>query len=644
MLELKRQYRSAPHRTSLGGCRSDAFETKPVQASPRIVVVDDQPRILSSLSELLREWGFQVFPFDDGLQALEFLAEHPEVNLLITDWVMPETDGITLTRAARKLRRENPLHIMMLTSKTEVPDKVEGLTAGADCFLAKPVDPLELRAQLGVISGKIELEQRLSERLAALADARRELMSRNRELKTASEARQNFFAQMSHELRTPMQGVLSTLELLKGTGLEPQQSALVEMAEASSRSLLRILNDILDYSKGSLGEVQVEAVSFNLSQTVHESLAPLFQEAISQGLSMECLIDPSVPEAVIGDPGRLTQILVNLVGNALKFTDEGKIGVFMTSSSEDEIEIRVVDTGIGIPESKLESVFEPFLQADESIERHFGGTGLGLAICRQLSRRMGGELHLESRDGAGTVATVTLRLPRDKQGRSLVRWESFQGVKFLAPGLPEIEQLLVARGLVNTSSHPDIVFGGRDLHEQYPQSDWVGLGQGDEWAGALTFLVPPYLDFNLRRALDLRASAGAHESAEGLSKTARILLADDNPINRRVMKSALEKSGFSVRVAADGGEALTALGEEEFEVVLMDLQMPRMDGLEATRRWRDQEQSLGRDRVPIVALTAHAVQDTEGRCRQAGMDEILSKPVATADIVAKIKQVREERL
>lgn len=626
-----------------GGSPSQSPETPRVGAL-KICLVDDQDLIRGELRELLTGWGHEVVDYDHAMPALAYLAEHPEIDLLLTDWVMPETSGIELCRTARELKRATRLNILILTSRSQVEDKVEALDAGADSFLSKPVDPLELRAQLGVISRKVQLKKDLVRRIEELTQARAEAERAQAEAERAMDVRQNFLAQMSHELRTPMHGVLGTFEVLRRTGLSVEQEQLVTLAETSSQNLLRILNDILDLCRMDSGKMEIVARPFKLSQVVYDALAPLRFLAVKKGLGFSCQILDDVPEAVVGDSGRLAQILVNLVGNALKFTEQGQISLSVQRTALQEcerIQFQVSDTGVGIPQELLDKIFLPFHQVGRAVEGQTTGSGLGLPICKKLAEEMGGELTITSEVGQGTTLFLEVPVQLGDPAQVEAEWSLFRGLSYRCAA-PEFEKMversLAGHGLEPTDGIPDILFftSAEQLIQGVSYKILISESLDVQSRSQVlpdAIIHPPVVDFSLQRALQQCLRRKEEPAAASSESGRKLLLAEDNPINRRVLHKALSLEGYSVESVENGREAVELFEQQDFDLVIMDMQMPVMDGLRATRIIREQENRQGRTNTPVIALTAHAVEEVRRRCLEAGMDEVLSKPIATRDLV-----------
>jgi two-component system sensor histidine kinase/response regulator len=628
----------------------------------------------------------------------------------ITDWNMQAEKIFGLARA-EVMGESLPEKIIPARQRDDYHQEIRQLLAqGQGAAVHKRFeiaaicrDGREIPAEITISAVRADEAHQFAAFVRDLSERKRfeqDLRDTKEAAEVANQAKSTFLATMSHEIRTPMNGILGMTDLVLDTELTEEQREHLGLVKFSGESLLTIINDILDFSKIEAGKLEMESIPFDLRESLGETMKALSYRAQQKGIELIFDVQAEVPEALLGDPGRIRQILINLVGNAIKFTERGEIVVRVEEQSEEasatRLHFAVRDTGVGVPAEKQGRIFEAFSQADGTMARKYGGTGLGLTICQRLAELMEGSIWMESEPGQGSTFHFVIRL--GVQDTPAARSVTVQPT----PQLRDIAVLIVDDNFTNRrvldgmltrwGMLPTAVDSGRAALQALEVAKSAGHpfplilldGQMPEMVGfALAEII--HNDASLAGAmLMMLTSAGSsgdgarcrelgisaylakpirqRELLEGIchllerspeKKTGtlvtthtlredrnrrRVLLAEDNMVNQKLALRLLEKRGYEVIVVGDGQTALSELQNGTFDVVLMDVQMPTMDGLEATAAIREKEKSSG-SHIPIIAMTAHSLKGDEERCLAAGMDGYVSKPIRTTELFATIERL-----
>ncbi|MBX2860662.1 MAG: response regulator [Vampirovibrio sp.] len=670
----------------------------------RVLMVDDDELSYVFIQGLFQQIYGRDFnlewkaSYEEGLLALE----KNSYELCLVDYSLGQKNGLELIREVnRPAPSKTPF--ILLTGHDDYEIDLEASEAGAWDYLIKTeVNPSMLERSIRYTLKRKQMREKL---LDAQTNA-----------ESSSRAKSDFLANMSHEIRTPINGIMGMAQLLSETDLTDEQYEYTKTIQSSTESLLSVINDILDFSKIEAGKLDIEAIPFNFTVAIEEMIDLITHKAIEKEFEFLVRLDPNLPKYVVGDPGRIRQVMLNFLTNAFKFTETGHVLLSISCEEKDEeqaiFNISVEDTGKGIDPEKLETLFDKFTQEDTSTTRVYGGTGLGLAICKSLLEMMEGEISAESTLGKGSIFSCKLPLRISKQQHSeAIVVPDFQNLRILVVDDHDISRQVITENLSNWQIDYHSVSNG------YAALDKLSLAksEGNPFQIAILDYLMPVMDgeelgrkikqdpeledtllimltaYSQRRDVKRLQACGfsaylnkplsqsvlfdtiinlwtAHTAGESsksiitrhairqnkkeplnqaekddltLSKPIRILLAEDNLVNQKVTVRILEKMGVKTDVAANGHEAIQMSSLISYELILMDCQMPEMNGFDATMHIRQREN--GKDHTPIVALTANAMKGDREACLDAGMDDYLSKPVKIEELKVVIKRWVEDK-
>ncbi|MEA2102366.1 MAG: response regulator [Thermodesulfobacteriota bacterium] len=694
-----------------------------VSINPAVLFVDDEKNVLSSLKRLFNEDAFEVKTASSAADALEIIKQNTNIAVIVSDQCMPGIKGLDLLERVKNIRPG--IIRILLTGYSEMDLVIDAINLGSIYrYIQKPWDDTgfvyEIRQAVErycIEAENIRLGHGLKDKNSQLIEKNKEISKTNQDLhdeikkrirleekmekalvaaEAATRAKSDFLSNISHEVRTPMNGVIGMNSLLLEMDLAPDARKYANIIQDSAGSLLRIINDILDFSRIEAGKMEIEIIDFDLRSTVEKTVEMMKVQADAKGIELSCRIDPDVPAFVRGDPGRIRQVLTNLIGNAVKFTAEGWVCVDVGLETQwDEsilVGFMVRDTGAGIPEDRFDDIFDMFTQVDASWTRKYGGTGLGLAISKQLVGLMGGKISVKSMLGQGSTFFFTVMLDRqasvpvpffgtaedvydsrilvvnDNRVTSNIIIQRLEAWGFRAGSATDDDMAMEMLGRAIDEGKP---FCMAILDMQMPGMGGEALGKAikaDKKLSATSLIIQTlfgekgdashFKDAGFDAYLTKPVSASylydcivmvlsrdqsrpnpivtRHSINENRKHSIRVLLAEDMHVNQVVAVKTLEHLGFLADVVDNGAQAIDALESGRYDLVLMDIEMPVLDGVATTKKIRGSGTQY-RD-IPIIAMTAYAMNGDRERFLDAGMDDCLSKPLCIQDLEQLLKK------